>query len=102
MQRRRAQLPFPARGLTAAAVALAAAMQVGCLGGSPPATGGAEWIWPLDSQHEHGQPASYILLRDFELALRFFEMDKTRSNFKIEQPFSKLRDALLRDFKIAS
>ena len=40
--------------------------QLGCVSGPAP-TGAAEWIWADGSGAEPGRPASYVLLRDFEL-----------------------------------
>ena len=40
--------------------------QQGCVS-APAPTGAAEWIWADDASAAPGQPAAYVLLRDFEL-----------------------------------
>ena len=46
---------------------LAAGLALSACAGSSPTTGAAEWIWAEDASAAPGQPAVWVLLRDFQL-----------------------------------
>jgi hypothetical protein len=53
-------------GVLAVALLAVVLAQPGCVG-APAPTGAAEWIWADDASAAPGQPAAWVLLRDFEL-----------------------------------
>ncbi|MXX62496.1 MAG: hypothetical protein F4112_11010 [Holophagales bacterium] len=63
---KKAHRSAPAGTVLAVALLAMGLAQSGCVS-APPPTGAAEWIWADGGGAEPGVPASYVLLRDFEL-----------------------------------